>query len=97
MNEAKLSGQIVRVYPIKYTLQKLPVVSFVLEHKSLQLECGQSREVKCRVYCIALGIQSLIGFELLNRGVLVNGFLSHNAKSQLVLHISKIDFLDKGN
>ncbi|MFN8771276.1 MAG: hypothetical protein ACK5Z5_03860 [Neisseriaceae bacterium] len=96
-NEIRLVGQIVKVYPVKYTLQKIPVISFVIEHKSLQMECEQNFEAKCRMFCISLDNQALLNQDIADQLVSVNGFLSQNARSQLVLHIKKIEFLDKGN
>lgn len=96
-NEIRLSGQIVKIYPTKYTIQNIPVVSFVVEHKSLQIECEQSRNVKCRIYCISLNNSNLVKMSLLDKFVNISGFLSQNAKSQLVLHIKTIEFLDEGN
>lgn len=96
-NELKLVGQIVKVYPVKYTPVGLPIVSFVLEHKSRQFEAGKTREVKCRIYCLIVGAANLVELELAEKFVAVSGFLNQNARSQLVLHINQLKFLDKGN
>ena len=96
-NSVEIGGQIVKVYPVRYTLQKIPVISFVIQHKSLQIECERSRDVKCRIFCITLEHEDLSKVELLDKFVEVTGFLSQNAKSQLVLHIKTIKILDKGN
>ena len=95
-NETKLSGKIAKVYPVKHTLHGVPVISFVLEHLSRQIECGASREVKCRVYCVWLDGKEYLNIELLEQYISVTGFLSQNSKSQLVLHITQLEFLDKG-
>lgn len=95
-NQLNISGQIVKVYPVKYTLNNLAVVSFVLEHLSRQIEALRSKEVKCRIYCIMLDEKSLLTIDLLEKYVSLSGFLGQNAKSQLVLHIQQIKFLDKG-
>ena len=92
-NETRLAGQVAKIYPIKYTLHKLPIVSFVLVHISRQIECGHSREVKCRVYCIMLDAKKYPDVSLLDKYIAVTGFLSQNAKSQLVLHITQLEFL----
>ncbi|MCE2706514.1 MAG: primosomal replication protein N [Proteobacteria bacterium] len=95
-NKTSLSGKVVKIYPVKYTLHQVPVVSFVLEHVSRQIECGESREVKCRVYCVILDAKEYLNIELLELHVVVAGFLSQNSRSQLVLHITQLEFLDKG-
>lgn len=96
-NNCEISGQITKIYPIRYTLQNIPIVSFVLSHESIQLERKHSRNVKCRMFCVYIEDDSLLNINLINKYVKVVGFISLNGKSQLVLHVKKIDFLDKGN
>jgi primosomal replication protein N len=96
-NNVILIGRVAKVYPLKHTLSGLPVVSFVVEHESRQLEAGMPLNVRCRVYCIALDQDYLIGDFLLNTTVEVQGFLSYNSRSQLILHVRQTKFLDKGN
>jgi len=92
-NQVEISGEIIKLYPIRYTLQKVPVVSFVLKHESVQLERGQNKTVNCRLFCIYIEDDSLLGMELINQKVNLSGFLSLNAKSQLVLHVKRLNFL----
>jgi primosomal replication protein N len=92
-NQVEISGEIIKLYPTRYTLQKLPVVSFVLNHESIQLERGSSKMVNCRLFCIYIEDDSLLNLNLINQKVNLTGFLSLNAKSQLVLHVKKLDFL----
>ncbi|HMT03365.1 MAG TPA: hypothetical protein PKD00_08690 [Burkholderiales bacterium] len=89
-NTLELSGQIVKVYPTKKTPFGLLVMSFILEHNSIIEEAGQSRQVKCRIYCIMVD-SNFKEAELNNKNVVVHGFLSQNAKMQLVLHINKLN------
>lgn len=96
INKLVLSGQIIKVYPKRHTLSGLPVVSFLLEHKSRQIEAGTPREVKCKVYCLMVDAKQLCGLDLHQRFIQVTGFLSQNIKLQLVLHINELEFLDKG-
>jgi primosomal replication protein N len=97
-NELKLSGQIVKLYPVKITPAGIAIQSFVLEHISGQLEAGSSINIRCRVFCVWVNpipehqSQCVIG-----ECAVVTGFISHNAKLQMVLHIKNIVFLDKGN
>lgn len=95
-NQVIISGEIVKVYPLKKTLSNIPVMSFVLEHRSRQVEAGFSREVKCRLYCIMIDPKKYLDISLANRLVEVKGFLSQNSKTQLVLHINHLEFLDRG-
>lgn len=96
INKIVLSGQIIKVYPERQTLSRLPVVSFLLEHKSRQIEASNPREVKCRVYCLMVDAKQLCDLDLNQKLVQVTGFLSQNIKLQLVLHINELEFLDKG-
>lgn len=95
-NETKISGKVAKVYPIKYTIHNVPVVSFVLVHNSRQIEAGVSIEIKCRLYCVMVAANESLNLQLLDNYVSIAGFLSQNSKSQLVLHITKLEFLDKG-
>ena len=96
-NHVTLSGQIAKIYPLRYTLSRLPVVSFVLEHNSRQIEAGMPLDTKCRLYCVALDLIDEVGNDLLNSSIEIQGFLACNSRSQLVLHAKQITFLDKGN
>lgn len=91
-NHIKLSGLITKVYPIRRTPSGVNVARFVLEHFSTQLEAGATCEIKCKMFCI--WIEPI--HELIQEGnfVEVEGFMSQNAKLQLVLHVT--EFLNKG-
>lgn len=90
INEIKLSGQIVKIYPIRHTPNKTPILTFVLEHLSSQVEAGVARTVKCRVFCIIVNWQNNLEGELIDRSVVVHGFLSQNSKTQIVLNVKQI-------
>ncbi len=96
-NELKLSGQIVKIYQIRKTINGLNVLTFVLEHQSIQCEVGQNRNVKCRIYCILLDAENSLAAKLDSSFVTLQGFLSQNSKLQIVFHVTQIKFLDKGN
>lgn len=87
VNEVTISGQIVKIYPLKYTLNRLPILSFVLEHLSNQVEASVTRVVKCRIYCVM--VNSSINL-LEGSYIVLTGFLNQNAKSQLVLNVKQI-------
>ncbi len=92
-NTVKISGTVIKVYPLKYTLSGIAVLSYVLEHCSTQVEAGMARHVRCRVYCTMLGADQSLVSSLDRNRVEVVGFLSQNAKSQIVLHVKKISYL----
>ncbi|MBP9742469.1 MAG: hypothetical protein KBD37_03830 [Burkholderiales bacterium] len=87
INEVQLSGHIIKVYPLKYTLHGVPILSFVLEHLSSQVEAAAARVVKCRIYCVM--VNSSINL-LEGRYIALTGFLNQNSKSQLVLNVKQI-------
>ncbi len=91
-NEVKLSGQVVKTYPVIETPAGVKVTRFVLEHNSKQVESNVIRQVKCRVFCVYVGVSAELDW--LNYHVSVVGFLSTNAQKELVLHITKIKKLD---
>jgi primosomal replication protein N len=92
MNQLKLSGLITKVYPIRYTPSGVSVARFVLEHVSAQQEANATCRVRFKMLCIWVEP----GKELIQEdvNVQVSGFISQNARLQLVLHIT--EFLDKG-
>lgn len=91
-NSVQISGKIRKVYPLKYTLLNLPVVSFVLEHASEQLELDVLRKVNCSLYCIMLDKKKIVANldDLLGQLVTVSGFLSYNAKKQIILNVQTL-------
>jgi primosomal replication protein N len=96
VNEVKLSGQIVKEYEIKHTIDNVPVLRFVLEHTSVGLTNEFQQNVKCRIYCLMLVPKNTKPESLINNNVTVLGFLNQNSKSQLILHVKQIDILNKG-
>ena len=86
-----LSGVIVHLEPIRYTPAGIPLLSFVLQHASEQIEAGLKRKVECEVSAIALGDIAKQNIQL-GANIKAKGFLAkRSAKStQLVLHIEHI-------
>lgn len=95
-NTTRISGQIIKVYPLRETPAGINVLSFVLEHLSRQVEGGIPRTVKCRLYCIIVNAKIDTANNLEQQFVELTGFLSQNSKAQLVLHVSQLNFLDRG-
>lgn len=95
-NKVDFSGQVIKVYPIKRTPYGTEILSFTILHSSKQIEAKLSREVKCRMFCIMVGSGKIEINQLQGKLVNVQGFLSQNAKSEIILHVQKIIFIDKG-
>lgn len=76
---------------LRYTPAGLPLLSFVLQHVSEQIEAGLKRKVECEVNAVAIGD---IAKQNIQQGSLikVKGFLAkRSAKSnQLVLHVEQL-------
>lgn len=92
-NQVTLGGTITKVYPIRYTPMRVAVSSFVVEHQSRQVEAASACAVKCRVYCVMLGMNEDEVSQLVNKLVTVSGFLSQNVKQQLVLHVVNLSII----
>lgn len=91
-NKVCLSGIISQVYPAVTTPNGVKVARMLLEHNSKQLEAGELRQVKCKIFCVYIAGE--IMESQLNQLVSINGFLSVNRHKELVLHITNIKNLD---
>jgi primosomal replication protein N len=92
LNNLTLSGVVISLEPIRYTPAGIPLLSFVLQHASEQIEAGLKRKVECEVNAVALGEIAKQNIQL-GSSVKAKGFLAkRSAKStQLVLHIDKLE------
>lgn len=81
--------------PIRHTPAGLPVISFVLQHASEQIEAGLKRKVECEVNAVAIGELAKQPISL-GAQINVQGFLAkRSAKStQLILHVTHIQLID---
>lgn len=95
MNKLVLSGVIVALEPIRYTPAGLPLLSFVINHVSENIEAGLKRKVECEVNAVAIGDLAKTNIQA-GANINVAGFLAkRSAKStQLVLHILKIEVIE---
>ena len=89
-----LSGVVVHIEPIRYTPAGIPLLSFVLQHASEQIEASLKRKVECEVNAVALGDIAKQNIQL-GANIEAMGFLAkRSAKStQLVLHIVKLELV----
>ncbi len=92
MNTLVINGVVVQIEPIRHTPAGIPLLSFVLQHTSEQLEAGLKRKVECEVSAVALGelakqnIQ--LGFNIKAKGFLAKRSMKSN---QLVMHITQLE------
>lgn len=94
INQVTLSGQIVKEYEIKHTLNNLPVLRFVLKHQSIATQNNYNVNINCRIYCMMLLQKNEYLNNLINKNVTVSGFLNQNAREQLVLHVKELKFFE---
>jgi primosomal replication protein N len=92
LNNLTLSGVVISLEPIRYTPAGIPLLSFVLQHASEQIEAGLKRKVECEVIAVVIGELAKSNIQL-GSAIKTKGFLAkRSAKStQLVLHIEKLE------
>ena len=86
-----INGVVVQIEPIRYTPAGIPLLSFVLQHASEQMEAGFKRKVECEVNAVALGKLTETTINI-GDNIKAKGFLAkRSAKSNhLVLHITQL-------
>ena len=94
MNKLELTGEVVQVDELRYTPAGIPLLSFVLQHLSDQIEAGMKRKVECDVSVIAMDkvAEQARGIKV-GTALKVSGFLAKRSlkSTQLVLHINTIE------
>lgn len=93
VNSVTISGIVIKVYPNKRTINNIPILSFILEHKSQQHKSDTLQVIFCKLFCVKLGNEIKKNEDLLNKNVLINGFLGYNYRKELVLHVNEMNFL----
>lgn len=91
MNKLVLGGVVASIEPLRYTPAGIPLLSFVIQHVSDQIEAGMKRKVECEINAVAVGNVALQALNL-GASVEVTGFLAKRSlkSTQLVMHINEI-------
>jgi primosomal replication protein N len=101
LNLTRLTGEITAIEPLRHTPAGLPLTSFRLMHRSMQIEAGIERQTEFEVNAVAMGEASAV-LSAFGPGdqVSVQGFLTARRRSgvairtatgtQLILHITHI-------
>ena len=91
LNNMVLSGVVISLQPLRFTPAGIPLLCFLLQHASEQIEAGLKRKVVCEINAVALGNIANSHIQL-GSSIKVKGFLAkRSAKStQLVLHIQQL-------
>lgn len=95
MNKLVLDGVVASIEPLRYTPAGIPLLSFVIQHVSDQIEGGMKRKVDCEIKAMALG--NLTGTTALTKlkvgdAIKASGFLAKRSlkSTQLVMHINEM-------
>ncbi|HLA34888.1 MAG TPA: primosomal replication protein N [Rhodocyclaceae bacterium] len=96
-NLTQLSGQLLERGALRRTPAGIPVLEFLLTHRSTQLEAEVERQVECEMSCIAAGTPAQ-ALNAANPGdrLHLTGFLASRSLKRRapVLHVSKIEFIE---
>jgi len=91
-----LTGEVMQMAALRYTPAGIPVLSFVVQHVSEQLEAGMQRRVECEAAAVAMG-ELAVRSQGIQEGtaVRVSGFLAKRSlkSTQLVLHINQLEII----
>lgn len=96
-NQVRLTAQLAEISALRTTPAGVPVRSFMLMHRSKQIEAGLPREVECEVEAMSLGQTAhLIGQAPIGAQLLLTGFLARKSlrSAKLVLHVNTIEFVE---
>lgn len=96
-NTLCIAGRLIELAPMRYTPAGVPLVSFVLEHTSRQIENEVERDVTCELQALALGdVAQTMRSVLPGWKIEATGFLAaKNKRSKMpVLHVTNIKFLE---
>ena len=94
MNKLELLAEIIFLDDLRYTPAGIPLLSFVVQHVSEQIEAGMNRRVDCVVNVVALGAIAETAKYLKNgEQVKLIGFLAKRSvkSTQLVMHLQHIE------
>jgi len=95
-NKLELTGIALQIQALRYTPAGIPLLSFVVQHVSEQIEAGMQRKVECEVTAIAMG-DLAVKSQGIKEGALikVSGFLARRSlkSTQLVLHINTLEII----
>ena len=80
---------VVQVQNLRYTPAGIPVLNFVLEHESRQIEAGTLRQVNLQMRAVVFGdMANTLSREPLMQAMEFHGFLAHaRASKGVVFHI----------
>ena len=98
-NQVVLTGRIAEMDALRYTPAGLPLMAFRIGHMSEQSEAGFKRKVECEIPAIVMGdsAKTVAGWKI-GDSIKVDGFLARKSQhsQQLVLHLNRIELIERG-
>lgn len=95
-NKLELTGVVVQIEALRYTPAGIPLLSFVVQHVSEQIEAGMQRKVECEMNAIAMG-DLAVKSQGIKEGTQIkaSGFLAKRSlrSTQLVMHINTLEII----
>lgn len=95
-NKLELTGVAVKIEVLRYTPAGLPLLSFVVQHGSEQIEAGMQRKVECEMNAVVMG-DLAVKSQSIKEGtqIKVSGFLAKRSlkSTQLVMHINTLEII----
>ena len=93
-NAVRLQARIVSREALRYTPAGIAVLNFAVEHQSVQIEAGQTRDVALMLDCVAVGDDAKSLNETSDGATLeLGGFLGNrsNKSRWVVFHVTKFE------
>ena len=93
-NAVKLQARIVSREALRYTPAGVAVLTFAVEHRSVQTEAGQTRNVELMLDCVAVGENAKSLNETSDGATLAfSGFLGNrsNKSRWVVFHVTEFE------
>jgi primosomal replication protein N len=98
-NRLEITGRIVDIQPLRYTLAGVPIVGFRVAHQSEQTEAQTTCRIECEMAVMAVDKMASRAARLqAGDEVRMEGFLARKGRTypQLVLHAQRIQLLQRG-
>ena len=93
-NNTQISGKLIKLYPTQYTISRIAVHSFILDHNSEQIQITNKYNVKFKIYCMIFNQEQQFMTGLLAQHILATGFLTFDSKSQIILHVQNLQLIN---
>ena len=96
-NEVVIDGLLLKRGTLRHTPAGTPAINLVIDHRSIQIEAGGRREVRCEVDAVAIGeLAARLSKHKLNQPLQLSGFLTRHSVQdrRLVLQVVKAELVN---